>query len=185
MGNTQKGLNDHKNGIMRKESDVNSEDEKNNDENIFKLSEYDKELSRVFFDEENKEYGVENHQNKNLKKKKTLKDEIQSYADQIAEETFMEEINKSKSVSKFKEEKNKYKLNKYLNDNELDEFNEFKRWKETQKPKNGKNNLNNNNMNNNNINIKPIHMDETEKIQEGIKKKNFQERIDVFENHKN
>ena len=185
MGNTQKGLNDHKNGIMRKESDVNSEDEKNNDENNFKLSEYDKELSRVFFDEENKENGVENHQNKNLKKKKTLKDEIQSYADQIAEETFMEEINKSKSVCKFKEEKNKYKLNKYLNDNELDEFNEFKRWKETQKPKNGKNNLNNNNMNNNNINIKPIHMDETEKIQEGIKKKNFQERINMFENHKN
>ena len=185
MGNTQKGLNDHKNGIMRKESDVNSEDEKNNDENNFKLSEYDKELSRVFFDEENKEYGVENHQNKNLKKKKTLKDEIQSYADQIAEETFMEEINKSKSVCKFKEEKNKYKLNKYLNDDDLDEFNEFKRWKETQKPKNGKNNLNNNNMNNNNINIKPIHMDETEKIQEGIKKKNFQERINMFENHKN
>ena len=183
MGNTQKGLNNHKNGIKRKayQDDVNSEDEKNNDENNFKLSEYDKELSRVFFNEENKENGDENHQNINQNKKKTLKDEIKSYADQIAEETFMEEINKSKSVGKFKEEKNKYKLNKYLNENDIDEYKEFKRWKETQKPRNGKNNNNNNN-----INIKPIHLDKTNNnYQEETKKKNFQDRINMFENHKN
>jgi len=181
MGNTQKGLNNHKNGITRKDfqDDANYKDEKNNDENNFKLSEYDKELSSVIFDEENKENGGENNQNINQNKKMTLKDELKSYADQIAEETFMEEINRSKSLGKFKEEKNKYKLNKYLNDNDIDEFNEFKRWKETQKPKNGKNNLNNN------INIKPIHLDNTNTYQEGIKKKTFNERLNMFENHKN
>ena len=185
MGNTQKGLNNHKNGINGKgyQEEVNSEDEKNNEENNFKLSEYDKELSRVIFDEENKANEEENGKNENINKKKTLKDELQSYADQIAEERFMEEINMSKSVGKYKEEKNKHKLNKYLNENEVEEFNEFKKWKETQKPKNANNNLNNN------INIKPIKPNQLEKTNtnlEGIKKTTvFQNRINMFENHKN
>ena len=185
MGNTQKGLNNHKNGINGKgyQEEVNSEDEKNNEENNFKLSEYDKELSRVIFDEENKANDEENGKNENINKKKTLKDELQSYADQIAEERFMEEINMSKSVGKYKEDKNKHKLNKYLNENEVEEFNEFKKWKETQKPKNVNNNLNNN------INIKPIKPNQLEKTNtnlEGIKKTTvFQNRINMFENHKN
>ena len=185
MGNTQKGLNNHKNGINGKgyQEEVNSEDEKNNEENNFKLSEYDKELSRVIFDEENKANEEENGKNENINKKKTLKDELQSYADQIAEERFMEEINMSKSVGKYKEDKNKHKLNKYLNENEVEEFNEFKKWKETQKPKNANNNKNNN------INIKPIKPNQLEKTNtnlEGIKKTTvFQNRINMFENHKN
>ena len=185
MGNTQKGLNNHKNRINGKDyqEEVNSEDEKNNEENNFKLSEYDKELSRVIFDEENKANEEENGKNENINKKKTLKDELQSYADQIAEERFMEEINMSKSVGKYKEEKNKHKLNKYLNENEVEEFNEFKKWKETQKPKNANNNKNNN------INIKPIKPNQLEKTNtnlEGIKKTTvFQNRINMFENHKN
>ena len=185
MGNTQKGLNNHKNGINGKgyQEEVNSEDEKNNEENNFKLSEYDKELSRVIFDEENKANEEENGKNGKMNKKKTLKDELQSYADQIAEERFMEEINMSKSVGKYKEDKNKHKLNKYLNENEVEEFNEFKKWKETQKPKNANNNLNNN------INIKPIKPNQLEKTNtnlEGIKKTTvFQNRINMFENHKN
>ena len=185
MGNTQKGLNNHKNGINGKgyQEEVNSEDEKNNEENNFKLSEYDKELSRVIFDEENKANEEENGKNEKMNKKKTLKDELQSYADQIAEERFMEEINMSKSVGKYKEDKNKHKLNKYLNENEVEEFNEFKKWKETQKPKNVNNNKNNN------INIKPIKPNQLEKTNtnlEGIKKTTvFQNRINMFENHKN
>jgi len=185
MGNTQKGLNNHKNGINGKgyQEEVNSEDEKNNEENNFKLSEYDKELSRVIFDEENKANEEENCKNENINKKKTLKDELQSYADQIAEERFMEEINMSKSVGKYKDDKNKHKLNKYLNENEVEEFNEFKKWKETQKPKNANNNKNNN------INIKPIKPNQLEKTNtnlEGIKKTTvFQNRINMFENHKN
>ena len=185
MGNTQKGLNNHKNGINGKgyQEEVNSEDEKNNEENNFKLSEYDKELSRVIFDEENKANDEENGKNENINKKKTLKDELQSYADQIAEERFMEEINMSKSVGKYKDDKNKHKLNKYLNENEVEEFNEFKKWKETQKPKNANKNLNNN------INIKPIKPNQLEKTNtnlEGIKKTTvFQNRINMFENHKN
>ena len=185
MGNTQKGLNNHKNRINGKDyqEEVNSEDEKNNEENNFKLSEYDKELSRVIFDEENKANEEENGKNENINKKKTLKDELQSYADQIAEERFMEEINMSKSVGKYKDDKNKHKLNKYLNENEVEEFNEFKKWKETQKPKNANNNLNNN------INIKPIKPNQLEKTNtnlEGIKKTTvFQNRINMFENHKN
>ena len=185
MGNTQKGLNNHKNGINGKgyQEEVNSEDEKNNEENNFKLSEYDKELSRVIFDEENKANDEENGKNENINKKKTLKDELQSYAEQIAEERFMEEINMSKSVGKYKEDKNKHKLNKYLNENEVEEFNEFKKWKETQKPKNANNNKNNN------INIKPIKPNQLEKTNtnlEGIKKTTvFQNRINMFENHKN
>ena len=185
MGNTQKGLNNHKNGINGKgyQEEVNSEDEKNNEKNNFKLSEYDKELSRVIFDEENKANEEENGKNEKMNKKKTLKDELQSYADQIAEERFMEEINMSKSVGKYKDDKNKHKLNKYLNENEVEEFNEFKKWKETQKTKNANNNLNNN------INIKPIKPNQLEKTNtnlEGIKKTTvFQNRINMFENHKN
>ena len=184
MGNTQKGLNNNKNGIKGKghQEEVNSEDEKNNEENNFKLSEYDKELSRYIFDEENKGNEEENGQNENVNKRKTLKDELQSYADQIAEERFMEEINMSKSVGKYKEEKNKHKLNKYLNEDEVEEFNEFKKWKESQKQKNVNNNLNKN------INIKPIKPKQTEKPNtnlEGIKTAVFQNRKNMLENHKN
>ena len=105
MGNTQKGLKNNKTRINKNgyQEEVNSEDEKNNDENDFKPSEYDKELSRVLFDEENNQNEEENNNNENQKRKKSLKEELRSYADEIAEEQFMEEINKSKSVNKFKD----------------------------------------------------------------------------------
>ena len=146
-------------------------DTQNNDENDFKPSEYDKELSRVLFDEENNQNEEENNNNENQKRKKSLKEELRSYADEIAEEQFMEEINKSKSVNKFKDEKNKNKMNKYLNDNDVEEFNEFKKWKEAQNQKKQKNNINNN------INIKPIKFDNEEK-----KRSTSTEKINMFKN---
>ena len=173
MGNTQKGLKNNKTRINKNgyQEEVNSEDEKNNDENDFKPSEYDKELSRVLFDEENNQNEEENNNNENQKRKKSLKEELRSYADEIAEEQFMEEINKSKSVNKFKDEKNKNKMNKYLNDNDVEEFNEFKKWKEAQNQKKQKNNINNN------INIKPIKLDNEEK-----KRSTSTEKINMFKN---
>ena len=173
MGNTQKGLKNNKTRINKNgyQEEVNSEDEKNNDENDFKPSEYDKELSRVLFDEENNQNEEENNNNENQKRKKSLKEELRSYADEIAEEQFMEEINKSKSVNKFKDEKNKNKMNKYLNDNDVEEFNEFKKWKEAQNQKKQKNNINNN------INIKPIKFDNEEK-----KRSTSTEKINMFKN---
>lgn len=173
MGNTQKGLKNNKTRINKNgyQEEVNSEDEKNNDENDFKPSEYDKELSRVLFDEENNQNEEENNNNENQKRKKSLKEELRSYADEIAEEQFMEEINKSKSVNKFKDEKNKNKMNKYLNDNDVEEFNEFKKWKEAQNQKKQKNNINNN------INIKPIKFDNEEK-----KRATSTEKINMFKN---
>ena len=173
MGNTQKGLKNNKTRINKNgyQEEVNSEDEKNNDENDFKPSEYDKELSRVLFDEENNQKEEENNNNENQKRKKSLKEELRSYADEIAEEQFMEEINKSKSVNKFKDEKNKNKMNKYLNDNDVEEFNEFKKWKEAQNQKKQKNNINNN------INIKPIKFDN-----EAKKRSTSTEKINMFKN---
>ena len=173
MGNTQKGLKNNKTRINKNgyQEEVNSEDEKNNDENDFKPSEYDKELSRVLFDEENNQNEEENNNNENQKRKKSLKEELRSYADEIAEEQFMEEINKSKSVNKFKDEKNKNKMNKYLNDNDVEEFNEFKKWKEAQNQKKQKNNINNN------INIKPIKFDN-----EAKKRSTSTEKINMFKN---
>ena len=173
MGNTQKGLKNNKTRINKNgyQEEVNSEDEKNNDENDFKPSEYDKELSRVLFDEENNQKEEENNNNENQKRKKSLKEELRSYADEIAEEQFMEEINKSKSVNKFKDEKNKNKMNKYLNDNDVEEFNEFKKWKEAQNQKKQKNNINNN------INIKQIKFDN-----EAKKRSTSTEKINMFKN---
>ena len=52
---------------------------------------------------------------------------MQSYAEQIEEEKFMEEINKSKSVVK--------NMNRYINENEAGEYAEFKKWKENMKKK--------------------------------------------------
>ena len=173
MGNTQKGLKNNKTRINKNgyQEEVNSEDEKNKDENDFKPSEYDKELSRVLFDEENNQKEEENNNNENQKRKKSLKEELRSYADEIAEEQFMEEINKSKSVNKFKDEKNKNKMNKYLNDNDVEEFNEFKKWKEAQNQKKQKNNINNN------INIKQIKFDN-----EAKKRSTSTEKINMFKN---
>ena len=83
------GYNNYKNV---QNDEVNSDDEKNNEKN-FKISEYDKELSQMLFNEENNE---EETNKKKQNKKIGLKEEMQSYAEQIEEEKFMEEINKSK-----------------------------------------------------------------------------------------
>ena len=114
------GYNNYKNA---QNDEVNSDDEKNNDKN-FKISEYDKELSQMLFNEENNE---EETNKKKQNKKIGLKEEMQSYAEQIEEEKFMEEINKSKSVVK--------NMNRYINENEAGEYAEFKKWKENMKKK--------------------------------------------------
>ena len=114
------GYNNYKNA---EKEEVNSDDEKNNENNL-KISEYDKELSQMLFNEENKE---EENNKKKSNKKIGLKEEMQSYAEQIEEEKFMEEINKSKSVVK--------NMNKYINENEAGEYAEFKKGKENMKKK--------------------------------------------------
>ena len=114
------GYNNYKNA---QNDEVNSDDEKNNEKN-FKISEYDKELSQMLFNEENNE---EETNKKKQNKKIGLKEEMQSYAEQIEEEKFMEEINKSKSVVK--------NMNRYINENEAGEYAEFKKWKENMKKK--------------------------------------------------
>ena len=90
----------------------------------------------MLFDEDDNKNNEEEKNEIPQKRKKSLKKEIQDYREQIAEEKFMEEINKSKSVKKYK--------NKFLNDDDAEDFAEFKKWKETQKNKKQKKEENNN-----------------------------------------
>ncbi len=62
------------------------------------VDEYDKEISRMLFDEEAEL--DEGERLKKIRKKMDKKAELKNYAEQIREEQFMEEINRSKSVNK-------------------------------------------------------------------------------------
>ena len=127
MGNTNEAINGHKyqNNKKINVNNFNSDDEKDFEKNN-QISEYDKELSHILFDE-----GYDNekeNKKKKKKKKKTLKEELDNYAEQIEEEKFMEEINRSKSIQKQLDD---------INDDEDDEDNyaAFKRWKAENKKK--------------------------------------------------
>ena len=138
MGNNHEGLNGQinnnfktsKNKKYKKGEETNnnnSEDEKDVEKNNV-LSEYDKELSHMLFDDDSDE--EENNKNKKPKRKKTLKEELDDYAEQVAEEKFMEEINRSKSIRK-----DNKKDDSDDDDDEEDDYAAFKRWKEKQKNK--------------------------------------------------
>ena len=75
-----------------------NEDNEIDEDKEKEMNEYDKEISRMLFDEE-----AELDEGERLKKNRKKRDknaELKSYAEQIAEEQFMEEINRSKSVNR-------------------------------------------------------------------------------------
>ena len=109
--------------------DNNSNDENELDEeNEKQYDEYDKEISKMLFDEE-----AELDEGERLKKmrKKDKTSELKSYAEQIAEEQFMEEINRSKSVNR-DDRRRKVDSDE---DSDGDDFNAYQRWKERKKKK--------------------------------------------------
>ena len=177
MGNTNHTIkgsinNTNKNHKNTLENGVNSDDEKDQNNNL-KISEYDKELSRMLFDEDDNKNNEEEKNEIPQKRKKSLKKEIQDYREQIAEEKFMEEINKSKSVKKYK--------NKFLNDDDAEDFAEFKKWKETQKNKKQKKEENNNLRNIKTVREKNIKNNNN--VNKGLKKRSTSSgRLDVFTN---
>ena len=140
MGNEHQGLNgknnnDFKNSKNKKyakgqENNHNSEEQIETEGDNHQISEYDKELSSMLYDEDSDEEEEENNKNKKANKKKSLKEELDDYAKQIAEEKFMEEINRSKSIRK--NEKNEESDD---DDDDEDDYEAFKRWKLKQKNK--------------------------------------------------
>ena len=66
---------------------------------------------------------------KKNRKKMDKKSELQNYAQQIAEEQFMEEINRSKSVNKETRRRGKD------SDDDDDDYDAYRRWKERKKKK--------------------------------------------------
>ena len=135
MGNTHEDINKFNNINKKKfkkgqQKEVNSDDENDLDgKNI--LSEYDKELSHMLFEDESDNENDNNIKNGIEKKKKSLKEELDNYAQEIAEEKFMEEINRSKSIQK------PIKKNNKIDDDDDDEdsYAAFKRWKAEQRKK--------------------------------------------------
>ena len=135
MGNTHEDINKFNNINKKKfkkgqQKEVNSDDENDLDgKNI--LSEYDKELSHMLFEDESDNENENNIKNGIEKKKKSLKEELDNYAQEIAEEKFMEEINRSKSIQK------PIKKNNKIDDDDDDEdsYAAFKRWKAEQRKK--------------------------------------------------
>ena len=103
------------------EEEIN-EDNELDGEKEKEIDEYDKEISKMLFDEE-----AELDEGERLKKlsKKDKKSELKSYAEQIAEEQFMEEINRSKSVNRDNRRKKEDS-----EDSDSDDFNAYQRWKE-------------------------------------------------------
>ena len=145
MGNEHDNLNKEKRKIqkMRKEANKNkkknnknisSDEEDSNEEennNYYKekqIEEYDKEISKMLFDEE-----AEIDEGERLKKNKKIdkKSELKSYAEQIAEEQFMDEINRSKSVNR----ESKRRVDNSDDDNDSDDYDAYQRWKERKKKK--------------------------------------------------
>ena len=173
-------LNPYKNKKSKsgKETEVNSEDEKETEKNN-KISDYDEELSSILFDEDTgKENGNKKHKKSN--KKKTLTEELSDYAEQIAEEKFMEEINKSKSTRKILKKKEPNSNESDDDDEDEDDYAAFKRWKARQKNKNKKKEeKNKKNKENNNIKIinkDNDNNDDNLNINKEIKKKKLQEK---------
>ena len=116
------------------ENEIDEEKEK-------QINEYDKEISKMLFDEEAEL--DEGERLKNLRKK-DKKSELKSYAEQIAEEQFMEEINRSKSVNRVPRRKNNDSDEDSEDDS--DDYESFKKWRERKKKnkkKNGQNKKNN------------------------------------------
>ena len=105
--------NSKKNNKTSKEKDTKNNKKDDN---------YDKELRRVLFDEEDKS----SNNNDNYIIKKSHKEELQDYAQEIADEQFMEELNRSKSVSKIKKDLEN-------SDDDSESFEAFKKWKMNQK----------------------------------------------------
>ena len=143
MGNENENLDRETKKLekMRKEAIKNNnkitkaivgEDDNSNDENELdeenekQYDEYDKEISKMLFDEE-----AELDEGERLKKmrKKDKTSELKSYAEQIAEEQFMEEINRSKSVNR-DDRRRKVDSDE---DSDGDDFNAYQRWKERKK----------------------------------------------------
>ena len=202
MGNNHEGLNGQinnnfktsKNKKLYKKGEEtnnnNSEDEKDVEKNNV-LSEYDKELSHMLFDDDS-DQEENNKNNKKQKRKKTLKEELDDYAEQVAEEKFMEEINRSKSIRK-----DNKKDDSDDDDDEEDDYAAFKRWKKKQKNKKKKkdekekeiknHNIktvnNNDNDDNGNLNInKEIKNKKNKKTQEK-KRVNSSDKSNNFKNN--
>ena len=123
------------------EENENSDPEDNeiDEEKEKKINEYDKEISKMLFDEEAEL--DEGERLKNLQKKRDKKSELKSYAEQIAEEQFMEEINRSKSVNKIPRKKKEESDEDDSEDS--DDYESYRRWKEKKKKKKNKNKNNN------------------------------------------
>ena len=136
-----------KNNKAIESDDEDSEgEENNNNEKDRQLNEYDKEMSKMLFEEEDELDKVERLK-KN--KKKDKKSELRSYAQEIAEEQFMEDINRSKSFNR-EAGRRDYKNN---NGNDSDDYNDFKKRKERKNIKKNKNEDENGQKKINNINI--------------------------------
>ena len=124
------------------------------------IDEYDKEISKMLFDEEAEL--DEGERLKKNRKKMDKKSELKSYAEEIAEEQFMEEINRSKSVNKLQTRRR----GSSDDDSDSDDFDAYQRWKEKKKKK--KKNKEKNEKSNN-IKIK-VNDEEEEEEEEKIKK---------------
>ena len=154
MGNEHEKLTKESNKMKKKalknkgknnkeiESDEEDSDgeKNNNNEKKRQLNEYDKEMSKILFEEE---YDLDESEKLKKNKKKDKKSELRSYAQEIAEEQFMEDINRSKSFNR-EARRRGYKNN---NGNDSDDYNEFKKSKERKKKKkeneNGRKKVNN------------------------------------------
>ena len=154
MGNEHEKLTKESNKMKKKalknkgknnkaiESDEEDSDgeKNNNNEKKRQLNEYDKEMSKILFEEE---YDLDESEELKKNTKKDKKSELRSYAQEIAEEQFMEDINRSKSFNR-EARRRGYKNN---NGNDSDDYNEFKKSKERKKKKkeneNGQKKVNN------------------------------------------
>ena len=130
-----------KNNKAIESDEEDSDGEKNNNnEKERQLNEYDKEMSKILFEEE---YDLDESEKLKKNTKKDKKSELRSYAQEIAEEQFMEDINRSKSFNR-EARRRGYKNN---NGNDSDDYNEFKKSKERKKKKkeneNGQKKVNN------------------------------------------
>ena len=99
------------------------------------IDDYDKEISKMLFDEE-----AELDEGERLKKNRQKRDkkaELKSYAEQIAEEQFMEEINRSKSVNKMPR-KRVGGASASDEDSDEDDFDSYQKWRERKNRKKNK-----------------------------------------------
>ena len=123
------------NSKKRNVKTIASDDESSDDNEDYsdkynekQIEEYDREMSKMLFDEE-----AELDEGERLKKNRKMdkKSELKSYAEQIAEEQFMEEINRSKSVNKISRRKG----DSDEDDDDSDDYDSYQRWKARKKKK--------------------------------------------------